>query len=539
MSSSLSVTLTHVESSSPKDDGTKVRVGVLVVTDGTKASPSTPTWSALCTLKKCSTGGARTALPTTAPMRIPLASGPTKMRVTLSIETKGLFSSTVVCVMELEAHDLVYNGSLSGPFVGAQRKGGVKWTVEGSIQLVEVGSAIPPLLPPPLEHTSTVPNKELAQPVLNNEMPQPILLPPSVIDLEPLPHRSTAPPAATQLADFPPARDRDHTAQGKQSTSDLPRCVVESLQSLGFRPAISTKIFARATVTRNPLNNGQSDVSPSRLAALVVVPNRDSSMSDADLEFLCDSFSVDLGQSVVITVGQNASVTSALWRPELSNALNTAGREFGTNTRSDAATQTGDLTQLLTPTFRVHSDSPAASALLANAQERLENTKAFQLMKNAVSDANRREMQAVAEAQSLRQALAKAMQEMDDLRNEDSDDDSIGLYGVPSAYRNSRRKAKYRGGSTLSSSRSIQRHNVWNDVLSSSQSALSSSTRGGDRKRSSIVSSPPVPSIRVGERIAPQRRTLVQEVFQTASEVGVRGRSRSCPSSGLSEDDIL
>lgn len=324
--------------------------------------------------------------------------------------------------------------------------------------------------------------------------------------------------------------------------------------ALEYPPYIAAKIYARGSDRSGVMRSG---VRPqlSRLAALILAPCRDGTLTASDLEFLSDSFSVDLGHSVVTTVGENASISSALWRPELASTLNTAGKAFGTNSRSDVGTQTGDVAQLLSKDYVAHYDSAAAAALRSDAKDRLENSKAFHILKHDILEANRREMQAVAEAQELRVALAKAMHQLRELRNDstgDDDDDEDDLFGVPIAYRSSRsstsQRSRHRANRTSSSTSVRSRggggaSSIWHEVLSSSQSAVS--TPSSRKQRPNSISPP---SIRPSNKSNPisgifstgptssLKRPLSQDVFQTGSQVGVRGRSRSI---GFSDDDIL
>jgi hypothetical protein len=566
MRSDVAVQLSGIHCSSSKHVGDKVRVGCAWNSGGTSpkavAGPLVH-WTPLCILQKSSTPSTQSTAGWVSAAESPLVRGAaasfpdvevsSDTNMTFSIEIRGLFSSTVACVIVVDVHELVYSGELSGPFTGASSTSGskTKWMVTGTIQLKEqLGTAVSAVAPaaiPTKQHnlqpyaapSILLPPSASSQPTSTPPPSTPVAVAPTSAPVLSLPLENILPPKPT------PQRSHERHDASLEHAADLSKSVREALDALEFPPFVAAKIFARG-VEMSGHGTKSSQLPTSRIAAIILAPCRDPTLSAEDLEFMCDTFSVDLGHSVVTTIGGNAAISSALWRPELASMLNTAGKAFGTNTRSDAATQTGDLAQLLGRDYVAQFDSAAAVALRTDAKEKLENSKAFQILKHDIADANRREMQAVAEAQHLRASLAKAMQQIDELRNGSTDDDDDDLYGVPNVYRGTRRQRTSRSSASV---RTLHGggSNIWNDVLSSSQSAVSTPSRRKHRQAVSL--SPPtvrplvasqLSSFRSRASTAVQSMTskapLSQDVFQTGAQVGVRGRSRSI---GFSDDDIL
>ncbi|CUG94141.1 Hypothetical protein, putative [Bodo saltans] len=576
MRSEVAVQLSGIYCSSSKQVGEKVRVGCAWSNGGGKAQVSSSVfWTPLCILQKPQTlpptqsgagwsSAAESPLSRGAATSFPNVEVSNQAQLSFSIEVRGIFSSTVVCTIVVDVHELVFSGTLSGPFLGASTTNGgkTKWMVTGVIQLKEMEGAT---TAPIVGNMAAMAVPPLQQPQL--VIPPSILLTPMLRSVTPPPLLAASAPVAVAPAVIPEFtgcvqgehNDRVETGapQTQASTSelDLPKSVRDALDALEFPPFVAAKIFARGGEPPSKslsLGNRRQPTSSSRIAAIILAPCRDATLSEEDLAFMCDSFSVELGHSVVTTVGGNSAISSALWRPELASSLNTAGKEFGTNARTDVATQTGDLAQLLSREYVAQFDSAAAVSLRTDAKEKLENSRAFQILKHDIAEANRREMQAVAEAQQLRVSLAKAMQQIDELRNgsTEDDDEESGLYGVPAAYRTSRRQ---RAGSSASSYSRGGLRNVWNDVLSSSAQSAVSTPSNRKQQRPLSQSPPTVRPLTSSQQSSFKSKTSVtksssaqphqavktplsQHVFQTGSQVGVRGRSRSI---GFSDDDIL
>lgn len=274
-------------------------------------------------------------------------------------------------------HELMYSGALEGPFSNTL------WSVEGSFDLTE--------LPDP---------------------PRSLLADVAVPDQQPLLPVAAASPSIAAAQD---ASSSGPTALPASplyvSDGTLPKGVAEAIAELRFPPRVSVKLFARG-------EGSSTTVAPSRLAAVLLVPQRESGLTEDDLEIMEDTFSVRLGQSLVLTVEGNADIRSALWRPEMSGLLNVAGQAYGTQTRSDRSTQTGDLAQLLTRPFTAHSHSQAAMSKTDDAKLRIESSEGYRAARAEIDEATKREAAAFAEASRLRHVVVSLEKEVKELQHE-------------------------------------------------------------------------------------------------------------------------
>ena len=169
--------------------------------------------------------------------------------------------------------------------------------LEGKVvlELRSIGKSPRPADPPPQQ------NVQQASPQKQLHRPQP-----------------SAPPAATQrsvaAAQLAPTKK---PIEHPPWVSETSHCIAD--------PFVVTKIYHRSTAE-----------GLSRCAAVVIA-------GENSLGFESSEFSIPVGGSIVLTMGENSVVTSSLWRPALALALN---GESAAHTHATRSTQTGDPAQL-------------------------------------------------------------------------------------------------------------------------------------------------------------------------------------------------